>query len=112
MAKCGLFYGEYPDSIEFVIFGRGVWYRKMRFVHNADQVFGTWLKKKFLFSGVSTMCLQLGSGANQPVINCHELATDCNHLDGVNKMVLIRQTSEFGSVLLRSLARVGDYFPL
>jgi hypothetical protein len=27
--------------------------------------------KKNLFSGVSTMCLQLGSGTNQPVINCH-----------------------------------------
>jgi hypothetical protein len=23
MAKCGLFYGEYPDSIEFIIFGMG-----------------------------------------------------------------------------------------
>ena len=42
------------------------------------------------------MCLQLGSGTNQ-------VATDCNHLDGVNKKVLIRQTSEFGCVLLRSL---------
>lgn len=68
----------------------------MRFLHNADQVVGTRSKKKF-FSGVSTMCLQLGSGTNQ--------------LDGVNKMVLIRQTSEFGPFLLRSLAGVGDYFP-
>jgi hypothetical protein len=37
--KCGLFIGEYPDSIGFVIFVngyRGGWYRKMRFLHNAD----------------------------------------------------------------------------
>ena len=39
------------------------------------------------------MCLQLGSVTNQ--------------LGGVNKMVLIRQTSEFGHVLLRSLANRG-----
>ena len=42
----------------------GGWYRKMRFVHNADQDVGTRVKKNF-FSGVSNMCRQLGSGTNQ-----------------------------------------------
>ena len=58
--------GEYPDFAGFVIFvmGRsGGWFRKMRLVHNADQVVGTRSKK--IFSGVSTMCLQLGSVTNQ-----------------------------------------------
>lgn len=35
----------------------------MRFLHNADQVLGARVKKNF--SGVSNMCLQLGSGTNQ-----------------------------------------------
>lgn len=51
----------------------------MRFLHDAKPIDIEWLKKKF-FSGVSTMCLQLGSGTNQ--------------LDGVNKMVCSRQDSE------------------
>ena len=42
---------------------------------------------------------------------CRQLGSVTNQLDGVNKMVLIRQTSEFGHVLLPSLAGVGDYFP-
>lgn len=77
MAKCGLSIGEYPYFAGFLIFvmvgGGGV--GKCVFLYSADQVVGTRSKKNF-FSGVSTMCLQLGSGTNQ--------------LDGVNKMVCSR----------------------
>lgn len=56
----------------------------MRFLHNSEVVEIDPFEKKFLFSGVSTMCLQLGSGANQPVINCHALGSGTNQLDDVN----------------------------
>jgi hypothetical protein len=35
-----------------------------------------------------------------------------NHLDGVNKKVVIRRTSEFGYVLLQSLAKGWESIPL
>lgn len=43
------------------------------------------------------MCLQLGSGTNQ--------------LDGVNKMVLIRKTSDLVWIIFHDRADSGDYFP-
>ena len=68
---------EYPDSIEFVIFGMGgggIAKCVLCIILNLSISSGS--KKKF--SGVSNMCRQLGSGtnqlgsvANQPVINCH-----------------------------------------
>lgn len=92
----------------------------MRFLHNARVVEIDPFEKKF-FSGVSTMCLQLGSFANQPVINCHalgsgtnQLVTATNHLDGVNKMVCYRQTSEFGrglGIIFHDIADSVDSAP-
>ena len=56
---------------------------------------GTRLKKNF--SGVSTMCLQLGSGTNQ--------------LDGVNEMMCSRQTSDLVWIIFHDKPYSGDYFP-
>ena len=44
------------------------------------------------------MCRQLGSGTNQ--------------LDGVNKMVLIRRTSDLVWIIFHDKPYSGDYFPL
>lgn len=74
-AKCGLFIGGYPVFTGFVIFvmfdWRGGGIAKCVLCIMLNLSISSGLKKNFLFSGVSTMCLQLGSGANQPVINCH-----------------------------------------